>query len=251
MYTNSASKAASVILFRILFLLLFQVGVVNAGELTLLSPGPLVADGTTQSVIQLYHPEITERSRVRIRATGGEVVSKSPSGDGAITVTLLPESGAEEMVLSVRVRRGFSLEEDVVVPLQGAASGALLVTVLPAVLSPSDRGAVVTIQGGGDVAISASAGSLGSVRNNGDGSWSVDYTAPTGLEDPVEVVFAAVDRLRGGVVASTAVLPLGVERSETFQGPAGGRAVLFAGEEEFGPTLISPAGTVAFEVPFT
>jgi hypothetical protein len=238
-----------VILFRILFLLFLQVGLSHAGDLTLLSSGPLVADGVTQSVIQIYHPEITERSRVRIRTTGGEVISKSSSADGAITVTLLPESGAEDMVLSVRVRRGLSLDEEVVVPLQGAASSAMVVTVEPPVLSPEDRRALVTIQGGGDVAISASVGSIGSVNDNGDGSWSAEYTAPTGLADPVEVVFAAVDRLRGGVVASTAVLPVGIVRSETFQGPSGGRAVLFSGEQEFGPTLVSPAGTVAFDVP--
>ena|GEM_PF-5289560 len=242
------------ILFRIFLLLIFQVSLSYAGELTLLSSGPLVADGETESVVQLYHPEIFEDSRFRINSTGGEVISNRSSDDGAVSITLLPDSGAEEMVLSVRLTNGFilrprfSLEEDVVVPLQGAVSGALVVTVEPEVLPPGDRRAVLTIQGGGDVAVSSSSGTLGDVRNNGDGSWSVDFTAPINT-NPEEVVFAAVDRLRGGSVAASASIALGVVQSSTFEGPPGGRAVLFVGEQEFGPSLISPAGTVAFDVP--
>jgi hypothetical protein len=230
-----------------------------AASVQLLSSGPLLADGQTESVVQLYVPGMDARARVKVKARGGSVVSQHVDELGIVTLGLLPKAVASQsmMSLSVRVRGAMKFDEQVQVPLKPPALGPFKLQIEPAQLRPGQQEATVSVMvaDGGHlpldarvVALAASVGKITGLRYNGNGIWTAKYTAPRNLRKPVSALITAVDLTAPERVAGMINLPIRVNRSQTFAGPPGGRVVVMDGNKEYGPSLVSPAGTVAFEM---
>ena len=230
-----------------------------AGSVQVLSSGPLLADGQTESVVQLHVPGLTQRARVKVKSRGGRVVSQYVDAQGTITLGILPKAvtGATTMPLSVRIRGPFKLDEQVALAVRPPAGVNFQMVMEPQQLRPGQSEAVVSIlmpEGGHlppdarKLEITASVGQVSGLRYNGGGSWSATYTAPKNLRQPVSALLTAVDLTAPEQVAAMVTLPVRVSRSETFTGPPGGRVVVMDGNKEYGPALVSPAGTVAFDM---
>lgn len=232
-----------------------------AASVQLLSSGPLLADGQTESVVQLFIPGLEARARVKVKARGGTVVSQHVDALGIISLGLLPSAVTTQgnLSLSVRVRGALKLDEQVQVPLRPPALGPFRLQIEPAQLRPGQQEATVSVkvaEGGHlpvderKIALGASVGSISGLRYNGGGIWTAKYTAPRNLRKPVSALITAVDLTAPERVAGRINLPIRVNRSQTFSGPPGGRVVVMDGNKEYGPALVSPAGTVAFDMDF-
>jgi hypothetical protein len=232
-----------------------------AASVQLLSSGPLLADGQTESVVQLFVPGMDARARVKVSARGGTVVSQHVDELGIITLGLLPKYAAVQgnLSLSLRVRGALKFDEQVLVPIRPPALGPFRLQVEPAQLRPGQKEATVSVMvaAGGHlpvderkISLGASVGSVSGLRYNGGGVWTAKYTAPKNLRKPVSALITAVDLTAPERVAGMINLPIRVNRSQTFSGPPGGRVVVMDGNKEYGPALVSPAGTVAFEMDF-
>jgi hypothetical protein len=230
-----------------------------AASVQLLSSGPLLADGQTESVVQLFVPGLDARARVKVKARGGTVVSQHVDALGIISLGLLPSAMTTQgnLSLSVRVRGAMKLDEQVQVPLKPPALGPFRLQIEPAQLRPGQQEATVSVkvaEGGHlpmeerKIALGASVGSISTLRYNGGGIWTAKYTAPRNLRKPVSALITAVDLTAPERVAGRINLPIRVNRSQTFSGPPGGRVVVMDGNKEYGPALVSPAGTVAFNM---
>ena len=245
--------------FLVVLFLGFWSSLTWASSFQVISSGPLLADGQTESTIQLYLPGLSPSARVKVKARGGEVVSQHLDELGVLTVGLLPASVQTQgsMTLSVRVRGELKLDEQVAVPVRPSAQGGLGIQVEPAQLRPGQGQATVSIrvpegghlsQDARQIALSASVGEISALRYNGAGNWSATYTAPRNLKNPVSALITAVDLTAPERVAAKVNLPIRVTRSQTFEGPPGGRVLVMDGNKEYGPALVSPAGTAAFDM---
>ena len=232
-----------------------------AASVQLLSSGPLLSDGQTESVVQLFVPGMDARARVKVKARGGTVVSQHVDELGIITLGLLPKWSAVQgnLNLSVRVRGALKFDEQVQVPTRPPALGPFRLQLEPAQLRPGQKEATISVMvaDGGHlpvderkISLGASVGSVSGLRYNGGGVWTAKYTAPRNLRKPVSALITAVDLTAPERVAGMINLPIRVNRSQTFSGPPGGRVVVMDGNKEYGPALVSPAGTVAFEMDF-
>ena len=245
------------------FLVVFFLGLWSsiswASSFQVISSGPLLADGQTESTVQLYLPGLSPNARVKVKARGGQVVSQHLDELGVLTVGLLPGAVQAQgtMALSIRVRGDLKLDEQVDVALRPAAQGSFGIQVEPTQLRPGQNQATVSIrvpegghlpQDARQIALSASVGDIGGLRYNGNGNWSATYTAPATLKNPVSALITAVDLTAPERVAAKVNLPIRVTRSQTFSGPPGGRVLVMDGNKEYGPALVSPAGTVAFDM---
>jgi len=228
-------------------------------SVTVLSTGPLLADGQTESTIQLLVPGVTSRSRVKVKSRGGSVVSQHVDDQGIITLGLLPKAVAaqSQMNLSLQVRGAFKLNKQVPLLLRPAPVGPLTLQVEPQQLRPGQTEATVSVrvperghlsQDARKIALSASTGKVSGLRYVGNGVWTATYSAPKNLRKPVAALITAVDLTAPERVAGKVQLPIRVNRSQTFTGPPGGRVVVMDGNKEYGPSLVSPAGTVAFDM---
>jgi len=204
-------------------------------------------------------PGLDARARVKVKARGGTVVSQFVDDQGVVTLGLLPKAVATQgvMSLSVRVRGAVKFDEQVQVPVKPSAMGPFRLQVEPAQLRPGQQEATVSVMvtDGGHlpldarkVAMSASVGKISGLRYSGNGVWTAKFTAPRNLRKPVSALITAVDLTAPERVAGMVNLPIRVNRSQTFSGPPGGRVVVMDGNKEYGPSLVSPAGTVAFEM---
>ena len=245
--------------FFVVLLLSLWSSLTWASSFQVISSGPLLADGQTESTVQLYLPGLSPNARVKVKARGGEVVSQHLDELGVLTVGLLPRyvQAQGTMTLSIRVRGALKLDEQVDVRVRPAAMGSLGIQVEPAQLRPGQTQATVSIrvpegghlaQDARQVAVSASVGDISGLRHNGNGNWSATYTAPAGLKNPVSALITAVDLTAPERVGAKINLPIRVTRSQTFSGPPGGRVLVMDGNKEYGPALVSPAGTAAFDM---
>ena len=230
-----------------------------AASVQLLSSGPLLADGQTESVVQLFVPGMDARARVKVKARGGTVVTQHVDELGIISLGILPNAVTSQgnLSLSVRVRGTMKFDEQVLVPVKPPALGPFRLQIEPAQLRPGQHEATVSVkvsEGGHlplderKIALGASVGTVSGLRYNGGGIWTAKYTAPRNLRKPVSALITAVDLTAPERVAGLINLPIRVNRSQTFSGPPGGRVVVMDGNKEYGPALVSPAGTVAFEM---
>ncbi len=164
------------------------------------APGSIAADGeSTSSVIvrvrDTYNNPVAGRAVV-ISTTNGEITPTTDQGDGTYTATLKApsEPGSALLGFTVDGHGGFgtttvvftdgdtSLTRSTITasPDEITADGETTSTVTVRVLDEHDR-----LVPGRDVVVMASAGSIGRVRDNGDGTHTATLRSSTSVEEAV------------------------------------------------------------------
>ncbi len=213
---------------------------------------PLAGDGTTQTAVRFY---VDDGQKIRIKADSGKTGPAVAGPDGVWTVPFTPPRVSSAGTVTFKVTAG-GAESTFEVPVVPPFSGSLSLAFDPPVL-PSSGTAVVKIepQGSSRVATTgrrfllvASAGTLEAVTPAGNGTWVARYTPPKGLTAPLSVVFGAADAAAPDQVYGSAVLPVSVKRSVSFDVQPGSSNVLKVGGRQYGPLTAAPSGKVAFDV---
>jgi hypothetical protein len=222
-----------------------------AGVVWVPSP-PLLGDGMTASTVRFY---VDDGARLKIKADTGKLGPAVAGADGVWTLPFTPPRVSAPGTVSFKVTAG-GTETTLEVPVVPVFSGSLDLTFDPPVL-PSTGTALVKItpEGSTPVAtegrgflISASVGTVDAVTSAGNGTWVARYTPPKGLAAPVSVVFAAADAAAPDRVQGSAVLPVTVKRSVSFDVKPGSSNVLKVGARSYGPLVAAPSGKVAFDI---
>lgn len=222
-----------------------------AGVVLVPSP-PLVGDGATPSTVRFY---VDDGARLRVKAEDGKTGPAVPGTDGVWTVPFTPPRVVQAGTVAFKVTAG-GAETTIEVPVVPPFTGSVDVRFDPPVLSATGTATVrIEPQGSSPVAtegrrflLAASAGTVDMVVPAGNNAWVARYTPPKGLTAPLSVVFAAADAAAPDKVFGTAVLPVTVKRSVSFDVQAGSSNVLKVGDRQYGPMVASPAGKVAFDV---
>ncbi len=222
-----------------------------AGVVWVPSP-PLVGDGVTPSTVRLY---VDDGQKIRVKAESGKLGPAVPGVDGVWTLPYTPPKVSVIGTVAFKITVG-GTETTVDIPVVPPFTGSLDLTFDPPVL-PASGTALVKIAptGSSPVAsegrrflISASAGTVDAVTPAGNGTWVARYTPPKGLTAPLAVVFAAADAAAPDKVQGSAVLPVTVKRSVTFDVKPGSTNVLQVGGRTYGPLVAAPSGKVAFDI---
>lgn len=227
---------------------------VALAQTTPLPVPPVLGDGVTASTLQVLAPPGT---RLRASASAGEIQSVQAI-DGGHLISYAPPAvtSPTEVTLSLRVRGG-GVRDDIELPVRVVPSwnGTFSVT-LDTDAVGSGQSATVKVRpsttGPTDaprrLRANVSSGSIGDLVPSTDGSWAARYTPPPRLSEPGYAVFAIADDAAPSSFVGAGSLPITASRSLTFDAPADHTAVLQVGGREYGPTRVSPAGKVAFEV---
>lgn len=223
-----------------------------AASLTVLPMPPVEADGNTPVQVQLYAPGVVPGDRIRVRPSQGVVGNAAIPAPDMVIFEYTPSLVLAEEKVRVRVQIRGKVDEDIQVPLVPPAAGELSVSFEPQTWTGGTKGTVdLTITANGphplplsarSVMVSASAGTVGAVTQNDDGTWAAKWTASTALRDPQHVVFTATDFTAPSSVVGYGAIPVLVERTQTVRAAAGSQNVLVIGGEQYGPTTAGPDG---------
>lgn len=222
-----------------------------AGVVWVPSP-PITGDGSTPTTVRFY---VDDGQKIRVKADSGKVGPAVGGADGVWTVPFTPPRVSTVGTVSFKISAG-GAESTVEVPVVPPFSGSVDVTFDPPVL-PSTGTATIKIEPDGTSPIAASgrrfllvasAGTVEAVTPAGNGTWVARYTPPKGLTAPLSVVFGAADAAAPDRVYGSAVLPVTVKRSVSFDVQPGSSNVLKVGGRQYGPLAAAPSGKVAFDV---
>ncbi|MDP2311458.1 MAG: Ig-like domain-containing protein [Pseudomonadota bacterium] len=222
-----------------------------AGVVWVPSP-PLLGDGVTPSTVRLY---VDDGQKIRVKADTGKVGPAIAGADGVWTIPYTPPRVTAVGTVAFKVTVG-GAETSIDVPVVPPFTGELQLTFDPPVL-PSTGTALVKIEPEGSSPVAsegrgfllvASAGTLEAVTPAGNGTWVARYTPPKGLTAPLAVVFAATDAAAPDKVQGSAVLPVTVKRSVSFDVKPGSSNVMKVGSRTYGPLVAAPSGKVAFDI---
>lgn len=213
---------------------------------------PLLGDGTTPSTVRFY---VDDGARIRVKADAGKVGPAVGGADGVWTIPYTPPRVSAVGTVALKVTSG-GVETSIDIPVVPPFSGSLQITFDPPVL-PSTGTAMVKIVPDGSTALAnearsfllvPSAGTVDALLPSGNGTWVARYTPPKGLTAPLSVVFGAADAAAPDKVQGSAILPVTVKRSVSFDVKPGSRTVLKVGSRSYGPLVAAPTGKVAFDV---
>ncbi|MDP2306759.1 MAG: invasin domain 3-containing protein [Pseudomonadota bacterium] len=222
-----------------------------AGVVWVPSP-PLLGDGVTPSTVRLY---VDDGAKIRVKADAGKVGPAVAGADGVWTIPYTPPRVAAVGTVVFRVSVGGG-ETALDIPVVPPFTGSIGLTFDPPVL-PSTGTAMIKIAPEGSTAVAAegrsfllvaSAGTVDTVTPAGNGVWVARYTPPKGLTAPLSVVFAAADAAAPDKVQGSAVLPVTVKRSVSFDVKPGSSNVMKVGSRTYGPIVAAPTGKVAFDI---
>lgn len=222
-----------------------------AGVVWVPSPA-LLGDGTTPSTVRLY---VDDGARIRVKADAGKVGPAVAGADGVWTIPYTPPRVSAVGTVAWKVTAG-GVETTLDIPVVPPFTGSLELSFDPPVL-PSAGTAMVKITPEGSTAVAnegrsfllvASAGTVDAVTPTGNGTWVARYTPPKGLIAPLTVVFAAADAAAPDMVQGSAVLPVTVRRSVSFDVKPGSINVVTVGARTHGPLVAAPSGKVAFDI---
>ncbi|WP_338552768.1 invasin domain 3-containing protein [Paenibacillus sp. KS-LC4] len=162
------------------------------------SPATLTADGTSQSTVSIKlkdaqgNTHTSGGAAVTVSATAGTVGSVTDNGDGTYTATLTASTTVGAATVSASVGGQAIASTASVQFIAGAASAsASTVEASPLILTADgvsqstvsiklkDAQGNTLTSGGAAVTVSATAGTVGSVTDNGDGTYTAMLTAPT------------------------------------------------------------------------
>src|SRR5687767_6806765 len=172
-----------------------------SGETTVITANPtsVPADGTSGSdiTVEVFDAEGNPRTAggddVQLSTTAGTLGSVSDNGDGTYTATLTSASTPGSATVSGTVN-GSAITDTATVTFTGPGppSGATSQITASPTSIPADGGSTSTItvelrdasgtpltSGGHSVQLSTTAGTLGSVTDNGDGTYTTGLTAPS------------------------------------------------------------------------
>ncbi len=229
-----------------------------AGELAVYADGPLAADGATDSLVQVFVPGLGPSDTVRVSADGARVVAHEVGPQGTVFVTLRPHAarGPGEVALTIRTRGGVAFDETLRVPV-APVGGRLGLTLDPPSLDGAEGGVLVRIQPAPgpvmphaerQITLAASVGSVSAVSRMRDGTFSAVYTPPEGLEDPVAVLFTAIDLASPERVVGRAVLPIRQRVRRVLDAPPGAEVSLVVGGAAVGTVTADPRGLAGFDL---
>jgi hypothetical protein len=213
---------------------------------------PLLGDGATPSTVRFY---VDDGAKIRVKADSGKVGPAVAGTDGVWTIPYTPPRVSAVGTVPFRVTAG-GVETTIEIPVVPPFTGSLALSFDPPVL-PSAGTALIKITPEGSTAVAnegrsfllvASAGTVDAVSPAGNGTWVARYTPPKGLTAPLAVVFAAADAAAPDKVQGSAVLPVTVKRSVSFDVKPGSSNVLKVGARTYGPLVAAPSGKVAFDV---
>ncbi len=228
-------------------------------EALVVSTGPVLADGATQSVVRLYLPDLVEGERFRVKPDEGKAGPVYPESGGVIRFYYSPPAitTPRSVGLALNRRGGATKQDRVELELVPAYAGSLQVGFDPPQLVAGGETAVVRVTPSQDTPqaaeqrrflMHASAGSLSAAMPSGDGAWVARYTPPSDLSGPRTVIVSAADAAAPDVIIGWGVLPISYKQSVSVQVGADANAILTVGEKSYGPIAASPAGTAAFDV---
>lgn len=245
---------------RLLIAFLAAIGVRPvAAEVWLATPGPMTADGKTESILQLVVPGAEPGDRVRVSSEAGRTGRARITAGGVITVPWTPDAvdGPTEVGRDVRVRGSVRVDEHLDVAVAPPPSGQVRITFEPAEL-PSSGGPVTVrfaLLGTSPQATWArtrltqmSAGTLTSPKRSEEGGFTATLTPPDDLETPGVVLFAAADAAAPTRILGGSALPVDGRRDVAFDAPAGSSNELQLNGRHYGPTLPGADGKVHFPV---
>ncbi len=223
-----------------------------AASLTVLPMPPVEADGNTPVQVQVYAPGVIPGDRIRVRPSQGVVGNAAIPAPDMVIFEYTPVTAFTAGDARVRVQIRGKVDEDVKIPVVPPAAGELSVSFEPQTWTGGTKGTVdLTVTASGphplplsarSVMVSASAGSVGAVTQNDDGTWSAKWTASTALNDPQHVLFTATDTTAPSQVVGYGAIPILVERTQNVKAAAGSQNVLVIGSEQYGPTTAGPDG---------
>lgn len=219
---------------------------------TLVPSPPLLGDGSTAATVRFY---VDDGQKLKVKAESGKVGPAVAGADGVWTIPYTPPRVATVGTVAFKVTAG-GAETTFEVPVVPPFAGSVDISFDPPVLSSTGTATIkITPEGSSPVAadarrfvVVASAGTVESVVPAGGGTWVARYTPPKGLTAPLSVVFGAADAAAPDKVFGSAVLPVTVKRSVSFDVQAGSSNVLKVGSRQYGPVVAAPSGKVAFDV---
>lgn len=217
----------------------------------ILYDAPLPADGETASTVTLWMEGLVPEDKLRVRASGGKVMSSTIEGPGLATVVLRPgeREGLDVLPLEVRVKG--KAEERLSVPIAPPPGGRVEIAFEPERLETA--GSVLvrlepTVRHLPDAdrhfALAASVGEVSEV-SRAERGWSAVWTPPPAWSGPAAVLFAATD-LTAPSVGGLATLPVAGRLERSFPAPTGAQVALSVGERELGEVTASSEGRAAF-----
>jgi hypothetical protein len=218
-----------------------------------LVPGPpLVADGSTQSIVRFY---VDDGARIKVKAEGGKTGPAIAGTDGVWSIPFTPSRASTIGTVPFKITAS-GAETTFDVPVVPPFAGSVSLSFDPPAVSGTGT-ATVKIEPSGSTPIaaegrrfllSASVGTIEAAVPTGNNTWIARYTPPKGLTAPVGVVISAADAAAPEAIYGTALLPVTVKRSVSFDALAGSSNVLRVGSRSYGPIVAAPSGKVAFDV---
>ena len=231
-----------------------------AGPVSVLVQGPVVADGASEALLQIYVEGAGPSDRVKVKPDHGKITTLPVrDADGTWTLGWTPEAVDAPGVVSltVAVRGTVRADEAAEVAVVPPASGGFAISLDPAEYPVGGDGVRVKIVPSGAqhlplearrLQLGATVGTITDAVPSGDGGWVARYTAPSGLEEPVAALVTLTDLTAPEAVVGSVTIPVLVRTSQDVQAPAGSQNVLRVGDREYGPVQASPAGTAAFDM---
>ena len=227
------------------------------GEVEVYQSKPLIADGETSSIIQLWVPTLVPEDKLKVSASGGKANVLDVSTNGVVTIRLRPRKKKEETKVTLRLRVKDKLDESVSIPVRPAVAAKLLLSFSPKELSPEQNTAKVLIQTRGytpmpslrqRIALQTTQGEISEIKRLDDGNWEATYTVPDSLTKPTAVLFSAIDLSDPENVVGMATLPVRRKVDLTFSTPANAEVSLELQEKTYGPYSVKNDGKAMFDV---
>jgi adhesin/invasin len=192
----------------------------TATSLITASPTSIVANGSSTSTITVQLKDANGNNltasggTVALNTTGGSLGSVTDNNDGTYTATLTSSTTAGTATITGTLDGNAITDNEVVTFTAGAASEATTTISASPTTIPADGNSTSTITvqlkdangnnlstGGATVALNSTGGTLGSVTDNGDGTYTATLTSTT-TSGPVTIT----GTLNGQAIVSSAVV---------------------------------------------
>ncbi|MCB9763670.1 MAG: hypothetical protein H6739_28130 [Alphaproteobacteria bacterium] len=229
-----------------------------AGAIEVLPAGPLIADGETTVMVPLRIPGLAPEDKLRIRPEEGEISAVSRGPEGLVVLHFVPPEiyRADTARMRISIRGTMKLDEDISIDLLPLPHAELSLDFEPSDWTAGQKGTVtVTVSSDGPHPLPASArvyalsvteGTLSEPTRTDDGRWTANWTPPSKLDTPTNVLFTATDQTTPGAVRGLATFPVLVEKPQTVAAPSGSMNTLVIGQNQYGPVTAGDDGSVTF-----
>ncbi len=248
------------LILRLILVCWASLQVAAAASVTVLSAGPIVADGETPAEIQLWVPRLAPGSKVKVKPAYGNTTGTVVEPGGLIRTTWIPAytDTVEDIPVRITVKGSDPIDVVVQVPVVPPRRGDMKVQFDPPLWRPGVASVQVRIQVSGtspqaqstrQVLLRANAGTLSEAVNTGEGRFVAYWTPPAELSSSRYVIIGASDAAAPGRIYGWGALPIHVAQSLSFRATPGSVNLLTVGSMSYGPITASPQGMLAFQVP--